>query len=191
MAKPKFTIETMTADAFQPLTETAEFRAMTPNQKAFVRHLFLSGNVDGAFHEAYPNARGKNWRIQKAQVLKSDGVRGFLEAYKWTQGVTARPALIAIIREQLLAATPGSQAACTFAVQLERLTVGVRGTNTSHGKARLDPNDQQTEPQPPEFFVGQRVTQRGVDGIEHVGVVAALDENGRPSKVEPVDEVQV
>jgi hypothetical protein len=179
-----------TDDSLRLVTESREFRRCSEHQKAFALEFLKTGNADHAIAVAYPDASAKSRRTMKYQVLRSEAVAGVLELWAWRDSTHAREHLIQIVREQLAAAEPGSTAAGKFAVQLERLVLGLKGTNAAHFQ---DPDEDSEKPTSsaengaaPEFWVGQRVTERGPDGMEHVGIVKALDASGRPSEIEEV-----
>lgn len=180
-----------TDESLKFVTDSREFRRCSPQQKTFVLDFLKTGDSQHAVELAYPSANAKSHRALKYQVIKSQAVADVLEAWAWRDTEHAHAHLIEIIRDQLLAADPGSTAASTFAVQLERLVVGLKGTNKAHFQDPDDDIDEpEPQPQPPEtgtvFFVGQKVTERDSAGVLHVGIVRALDANGRPSKIEEV-----
>jgi hypothetical protein len=191
MRRQKPSIETGTPEELAALKTTREFRAATKQQRLFVLDFLTTGNAQHAMAEAYPKATGQSRRALQWQVLNSQSVVDLLEIWKWRDTDHARDHLLEIVLAQLAASEPGSTAASTFAVQLERLTIGVKGTNKAHFK---DPDARSTQdPVPPvetaaapKFWIGQRVTERDSAGVLHTGVVKALDASGRPSDIEEV-----
>ena len=184
----------VTDDDLKIVTETREFHRCTKQQRAFVVAFLKSGDSQQAVDLAYPSAHSRSRRSLKYQVLRAPAVVECLEIWAYRNPDAARAHLVRTIREQLKAAEPGSTAAGKFAVQLERLILGVKGTNAAHFQdPDEDPNEPSTDSQPaveqsaaPKFFVGQRVTERDQAGIEHVGIVRALDASGLPTEVEEV-----
>ena len=185
-------IEPGTAADLEVITKTREWTHLTPQQRVFVMDFLTTGNAQHALVKAYPKATVKSRRSLQWQVLRAQAVVDILEIWKWRD---SREALIAIIKQQLKSAEPGSVSAKDFTVQLERLLLGVKGSNKAHFKETdEDPNDAPLEPTPPveqsaaapKFWIGQRVTERGPDGVIHVGIVKALDASGLPSEVEEV-----
>jgi hypothetical protein len=136
---------------------------------------------------AHPSALPHSQVCISYQVVQSPAVQDALEFWRWRD---ARSALIQICQKNLRAAEPGSTAAGKFAVQLERLTLGVKNTNAAHF---VDPEAPAPEPEvdatvavAPEFWIGQPVTQRDQDGVEHVGIVKSLAASGLPGEIEEV-----
>jgi hypothetical protein len=180
-----------TDDALRLVTDSRDFQRLSPQQKTFVLVLLKTGDSQQAVDAAYPSAHHKSRRALKYQVLKSGNVTAALDVWRFRDTGPARANLIRIVQEQLKAAEPGSTAAGKFTVQLERLLLGVQGSNKAHFKDLPEPEDEDPEedlqaPTQSEFFIGQRVTERDDAGVEHVGIVKALDASGRPSEIEEV-----
>jgi hypothetical protein len=143
MRRQKPSIDTGTPEELAVITKTKEFRAATKQQQVFVLAFLATGDARQAMAKAYPKSSGPAMRALQWQVLRSQGVTDVLEILKWRN---SREALITIIKEQLKAAAPGSIAAKDFAVSLERLLLGISGTNRSHF---VDPDEPDAEPVPP------------------------------------------
>jgi hypothetical protein len=184
----------LTDSGLDALVASSEWRHCTRQQRLFLAAYITNGN-DGraAIRHAYPDANLKSQSAMVSQVLHSNAVVEALDFWKWRSANT-RAQLIETCRKQLAAAEPGSVAAGGFAVQLERLILGVKGSNKAHFKEpNEDPNEPVAESQPPvengtvkTFTVGMRVTQRDAEGTLHVGKVLAIDANGQPTKIEEV-----
>jgi hypothetical protein len=173
---------------FEDLVASAPFKKLTRQQKVWVLE-YLSNGQDAiaAARVAYPSALPHSQVCISYQVCQSPLVQDALEFWKWR---SPRETLIAICRQQLKAAEPGSTAATTLTVQLERLSLGVKGTNKAHF---VDPDapgaeSEVDESEPaPKFKTGDRITQRDLEtGVEHVGIVRSLDADGLPAEIEEV-----
>jgi hypothetical protein len=191
MGRNKITIKPGTPADIESMNGTREWRALTPKQRTFVTDFLTTGDAPHALAAAYPKAAENSRRSLQCQVLRAQAVTDFLEIWKFRDTESARPALLQICQQQLRAAKKGSQAAASLAIQIERLTIGIVGTNKSHFRGSdEDPN----EPEPtiktgtaaPVFTVGMRVTERDAQGVVHVGIVKALDASGRPSEIQEV-----
>jgi len=196
MKRKKFNIDIGTPEDIVAVTNSREFRACTAKQKAFVLDLLATGDARHALDAAYPKTSNKSRRSLLWQVLRAEAVVNFLELWKWRDTENARGQLINIVREQLAASEPGSVAAQRFAVQLERLILGL----IPIGRRPIPdpvPNEVVAESEQPgpaveqaavattqKFYVGQRITERDSEGTEHVGIVCTLDADGRPDHVE-------
>jgi hypothetical protein len=188
MGRNKITIEPGTPADIEAITNTREWRALTPKQCAFVTDFLTTGDAPHALVAAYPNAAETSRRSLQSQVLHAQAVVDILEIWKWRD---SREALISICREQLKAAPKGSTAASSLTVQIERLELGIQGTNKAHFRGPAEPIAETTPPvetgtADPKFWIGQRVTERDQTGIEHVGIVRALDAFGLPTEVEEI-----
>jgi hypothetical protein len=140
MSRKKTTIDTGTPEELAALKTTREWRAATKQQRIFLLNFLTTGDAKSALLEAYPSAGIKSRRALQWQVLRAQAVVNILEIWKWR---SPREALIAILKEQLKAAVIGSTAAKDFTVQLERLLIGIQGTNKAHFQ---DPADDTDEP---------------------------------------------
>lgn len=191
MRRTQITVEPGTPADLEVVTKTREWNRLTPQQRVFVTRFLTTGDAKSAMLEAYPKAGIKSRRALQWQVLRARAVVDILETWKFRDTESARRALLPICQQQLRAAKEGSQAAASLTIQIERLTVGIAGTNKSHFREPDEPSTE--EPQPPieqsaapKFFVGQRVTERDGAGVVHVGIVRALGTDGRPSDIEEV-----
>jgi hypothetical protein len=162
------------------LVASAPFKKLTRQQKTWVLEYLSNGHdAIAAARVAYPSALPHSQVCISYQVAQSPAVQDVLEFWKWRD---ARSALIAICQKNLRAAEPGSTAAGKFAVQLERLTLGVVNSNKAQFQ---DPDAPVAEPRvetvaAPAFIIGQRVTERDAEGVLHVGVVVAVSADGTP-----------
>jgi hypothetical protein len=188
MSRTKIIIEPGTLADVEYLQNTREWRALTPKQRAFVTDFLTTGDAPHALAAAYPKTTAASRRSFQSQVLHAQAVADFLEIWKWRN---SREILLSICREQLKAAKEGSQAAASLTIQIERLTVGIQGTNKAHFKGPAEPLTE--EPLLPSeqsgaltFFIGQRVTERDSQGVLHTGVVLEIDVDGKPSRIEEV-----
>ena len=188
MRRNTLTIEIGTPADIEAISTTREWHVLTPKQRTFVQILLTTGDAKQATIEAYPRVTTQaSRRALQWQVLRAAAVANVLEVWKWRN---SRQALISTVRSQLAASIPGSTAASTFAVQLERLLIGVPNSTKAHFKEPIAPS---TEPEPVEpvavqqtFVVGQHVTQRDDAGVDHVGVVRAVDASGLPIDIEEI-----
>lgn len=188
MKRNPSTIEIGTPADIEAISTTREWQALTPKQRAFVQILLTTGDAKQATIEAYPNVTTESSRrALQWQVLRAAAVANVLEVWKWRN---SRQALISTVRSQLAASIPGSTAASTFAVQLERLLIGVPNSNKAHFKESIEPS---TEPEPvapvagqQTFTVGQRIEERDSDGVPHVGIIRSLTPDGLPAEVQEV-----
>jgi hypothetical protein len=143
MGRHKITIEPGTPADIELLQKTREWSHLTPKQAAFVSDFLTTGDAAHAMTVAYPTTTVLSRRAFQWQVLRAQAIVEVLEIWKWR---SPREALIAIVKEQQKAAPKGSVAAKDFTVQLERLLLGVKGSNKSHFQ---DPDAPALEPVPP------------------------------------------
>jgi hypothetical protein len=170
-----------TDDALRLVTDSRDFQRLSPQQKTFVLVLLKTGDSQQAVDAAYPSAHHKSRRALKYQVLRSGNVTAALDVWRFRDSGPARANLIRIVQEQLKAAEPGSTSAAKFTVQLERLLLGVQGTNKAHFKDLPEPEDDQASG---EAVLTSRVPAGATPLVDDQGIV-------RGYKTEAGDYVQL
>lgn len=108
--------------------------------------LLKTGDLQAAADAAYPSAKDTSRHSLRYQTIRSQAVADVLEIWKWRDTDPARAKLIQIVEAQLAVAEVGSTAAAKFTVQLERLTVGLKGTNAAHFVDPLAPEPEDETP---------------------------------------------
>jgi hypothetical protein len=171
MKRPKIIIEPGTLAEVEYLQNTREWRALTPKQRAFLTVALTTGDAKQATLKAYPTVTSDACRRSlQSQVLHSLAVTDFLEIWKWRN---SREALLAVCRENLKAAPPGSTAASSLTVQIERLELGIQGSNKAHfkGPASTAATEHKDPQAPIENVATSRVPVGATPLVDDQGIV--------------------
>lgn len=161
---------------------------LSPAQRAWLAAFVASANALTAVRVAYRPATEVNVRAIASQVQHNPTVQAALDVVGADRDAEpiSREQLIASVRRAIRKAEPGSVSHQRLLAQLERLTQ-LEPVELAEPKTQ-EPADQDlvevSVPPKHKFTVGQIVTQRDAEGVVHRGRVIAVDENGRPLKVE-------
>jgi hypothetical protein len=167
------------------LRATESYFELTPKQQKLVE-VFIETNGDRvkAVMAAYATKSEKNARVLAYQVFDSPRVIECLSAYFQDDPMEdfKRDVRKAYHNKKI---TVAQVQAMTLHAKLNGW--GTASLPSMHGRdAEPAPSPKPPPETVPQFFVGQRLTERDAQGIEHVGIVRALDADGRPSVVEEI-----
>jgi hypothetical protein len=176
---------TLTAEmqtAFDALRASAEWRALSAQQRVWLtEYLTNGGDPIAAARVAYPDAKAKSQVAMSYQIPKSPALMDALTWWRWRDARNSRVEMIALIRQQIAKAEPGSVAATKLVSMLKTLTQ----QSADDTEAKLETADSyliETAAQDQQFSIGDIVVQ---DGQRYR--VTSVDERGRPLTA---DEVQ-
>jgi hypothetical protein len=174
----------------EQLHETQCFIGLTSKQKRLVE-AFVESNGDktASVLAAYAVKNARNAQILASQVFASPAVVACLATYYQDDPLESFKAEVrrAYHNKKL---TVAQVRAMTLHADLNGWGSASLPKDSLHGRdvepSTEDPEENLQAPADPEFYIGQRVTERDSAGVEHVGIVKALDASGRPSEIEEV-----
>ena len=165
------------------LLPSYEFQALSPRQKIWVQTLLESGEKTGTYDfveatkTAYPDAHGRSIVVRSSQLQSHSKIKEILGIYFGRPEAECDPFFSELKRA--IRRSIKQDGKISTAVQRAITFYAAKTGMSALQKESPEPEPEPEEvPVPAKCQVGDRVEEKDQDGIVHVGIVTAVDDQG-------------